>query len=629
MSNPGCTTGTKFVLKAGGNGVRKQFLILNGKIIQAWMKSGDKFARDCATFTDITTSVKCTEVKGPKAGEDGPAYDLASIVLGSNGSNASTTVASEASTTPTAETSTKTSAAATATPSPCQTKSIGTNLVFFEDGKNFTQENTFNVDTGVLDLVVPAHGKYRKTQFVIHETGVLLKTGGACSISPVPENYNILGHHNSFATEMANRLQKSENSLEEQPKYHMLKIRQERVGHTERLGKLNNAHSSACDDEPIVKTKDMIISEEDFKQGEAGKFIIVGKTPKSQRSKRQEQKSETLEACSIGGPDACGRGFTNPETQQSFSFHQISAGSICIWCCDVAPAPSAFCPPVNGREICDCKKIVDKNSLLNCTLSNHPVENNIQTGPNNTTQTLTFNGKTDNSNPITVKVEMPAHHTSKGRSLKDMTVIMNADPVGAWHPIYTKIKNNMMTKIGDDCLVMDLPSDMFPVDIALGLEEIKKPSVQEDDKDRHFLNRQLDDRNVTGLHPLVQETCPNGVKSTQPEPISREDSEILGNGSVVFFEDNKIIKEVDSKLRSAGKRCSIEIKTAAVEKASGCWRWPNPDGPELYVHGISTTVEELSCCIDNDEGGCCDDAGAADCKCSQLKDKASFEACSG
>ena len=621
MSNPGCTTGTKFVLKAGGNGVRKQFLILNGKIIQAWMKTGDKFARDCPTFTDITTSVKCTEVKGPKAGEDGPAYDLATIVLGSNGSNASTTVASGTSTTPTADTSTKTSTGVTTTPSPCQTKSIGTNLVFFEDGKNFTQENTFNVDTGVLDLVVPAHGKYRKTQFVIHETGVLLKTGGACSISPVPENYNVLGHHNSFAKEMANRLQKSENRQEEQPKYHMLKIRQERVGHTERLGKLNNAHSSACDDEPIVKTKDMIISEEDFKQGEAGKFIIVGKTPKSKKSKREDQTSEILEACSTGGPDACGRGFTNPETDQSFSFHQISAGSICIVCCDVAPAPSPFCPPVNGKEICDCKQIVDKNSLLNCTLGNRPVENNIQTGSNNTTQTLRFNGKADDSNPITVIVEMPAH-TSNGRTLKDMKVIMNADSVGAWHPIYTKIKNNMMTKIGDDCQVMDLPSDMFPVDIALGLREIKKPSVQEEDKNRHFLNRQLDDRNVTGLHPLVQETCPNGVKSTQPELISKEVSEKLGNGSVVFFEDNTSLEELESK-------CSIEIKTAAVEKASSSWRRPNDDGPELYVHDISTTVEELSCCNDEDGGDCCDDAGAANCKCSQLKDKASFEACSG
>ena len=96
---------------------------------------------------------------------------------------------------------------------------------------------------------------------------------------------------------------------------------------------------------------------------------------------------------------------------------------------------------------------------------------------------------------------------------------------------------------------------------------------------------------------------------------------MLGNGSVVIFED-KSLNKVESK-------CSMEIKTAAVEKASGCWRRPNDNGPELYVHDIITTVEELSCCNDVDGGDCCDDAGAANCKCSQLKDKASFEACSG
>lgn len=52
------STGSKFVVKQK-KGVRKQFLILNGKVVLAFIKKkGGKFA-NCRAFEDITSNVKC------------------------------------------------------------------------------------------------------------------------------------------------------------------------------------------------------------------------------------------------------------------------------------------------------------------------------------------------------------------------------------------------------------------------------------------------------------------------------------------------------------------------------------------------------------------------------------------
>ena len=52
------SAGSKFVVKQK-KGVRKQFLILNGKVVLAFIKKkGGKFA-NCNAFRDITSDVKC------------------------------------------------------------------------------------------------------------------------------------------------------------------------------------------------------------------------------------------------------------------------------------------------------------------------------------------------------------------------------------------------------------------------------------------------------------------------------------------------------------------------------------------------------------------------------------------
>ena len=50
-------SGNKFVIKRV-DGVRKQFLILNGEAILGFVKRGKKFT-NCSSYTEITGSVDC------------------------------------------------------------------------------------------------------------------------------------------------------------------------------------------------------------------------------------------------------------------------------------------------------------------------------------------------------------------------------------------------------------------------------------------------------------------------------------------------------------------------------------------------------------------------------------------
>ena len=70
--------GTKFVIKQE-RGTRKQFLILNGEAVLAFVKNGNKFS-DCDSYTEVTTNIQCKEVDGlktvdlekaPSSGESG------------------------------------------------------------------------------------------------------------------------------------------------------------------------------------------------------------------------------------------------------------------------------------------------------------------------------------------------------------------------------------------------------------------------------------------------------------------------------------------------------------------------------------------------------------------------------
>ena len=53
----GCADGSKFVISRE-KGTRKQFLLVEGKDIIAFVKNGEKFV-DCSAFTEVTSQVSC------------------------------------------------------------------------------------------------------------------------------------------------------------------------------------------------------------------------------------------------------------------------------------------------------------------------------------------------------------------------------------------------------------------------------------------------------------------------------------------------------------------------------------------------------------------------------------------
>jgi len=99
--NDGCTDGNKFVIKQV-SGVRKQFLILNGEVVLAFVTKGKKFTA-CTSYTEVTTSVDCKVVSG-----------LSDVDLSASSGNNTTTAAAAAQTTTAAAAADTTTAAAAA-----------------------------------------------------------------------------------------------------------------------------------------------------------------------------------------------------------------------------------------------------------------------------------------------------------------------------------------------------------------------------------------------------------------------------------------------------------------------------------------------------------------------------------
>merc|ERR1712128_312579 len=63
MSESGCTTGQKFVIKSP-KGTRRQFLMVDGSKIIAFLLSGKKITDCKGNLTDVTTQVSCKTVPG-------------------------------------------------------------------------------------------------------------------------------------------------------------------------------------------------------------------------------------------------------------------------------------------------------------------------------------------------------------------------------------------------------------------------------------------------------------------------------------------------------------------------------------------------------------------------------------
>ena len=114
VSNSGCSSGSKFVIKQRA-GVRKQFLIMNGEAILAFVNKGKKFTA-CDSYTEVTSSVVCKVVSGLADVDITAAATAATTTASAATASASSATASASATTTTASSATLNStASATAT----------------------------------------------------------------------------------------------------------------------------------------------------------------------------------------------------------------------------------------------------------------------------------------------------------------------------------------------------------------------------------------------------------------------------------------------------------------------------------------------------------------------------------
>ena len=102
-----------------------------------------------------------------------------------------------------------------------------------------------------------------------------------------------------------------------------------------------------------------------------------------------------------------------------------------------------------------------------------------------------------------------------------------------------------MVKVGNVCYVADLPSHVFPVDIALGLQEIKNGNditIEEDEKVEFGViipTEYLSKVEIKSLHPDIKSRCINSPpKKFVEEKISESQTNDLKNGKIVILGSN-------------------------------------------------------------------------------------------
>eukprot|EP00092_Neocalanus_flemingeri_P032991 GFUD01035877.1.p1 GENE.GFUD01035877.1~~GFUD01035877.1.p1 ORF type:complete len:623 (-),score=91.11 GFUD01035877.1:252-2120(-) len=488
-------------------------------------------------------------------------------------------------------------------------------LPIIEGNESFVQDIIFQKETGVLVLKVPPHKDYTESVYVFEEKSgtSLVKTGDVCQLADLPTHFNVSASAERFESQA--RMNQGDNESEKVTSF-VLKSRDSRLG-SRRRAELVPDVQDLCDDVPLVKTKDFLVNEAEFEKFKKGEVIFV--------ERRGSRRCLMHESCSTWGPGACGYGPTggwvNP-AGGGFSFHEVSAGSICVTCnMDFTAGPlNQGC----NMTLCACIEIIDKNSLVDCSIIsqvNSTIEIEIwndtttrqqqQQEPILITQSMVYNR---NYGGRSITISSPAH-----KDIGALEVVMHAHKDGWWHNgVYNQIEingtwayepsleNNQMMKLGNTCFISTLNANVFPVDIAIGIQEIKKGNdvtTADDELDTHAILRDLGHLTAaeeTGLHEDIQSRClDSNLKNTVETPITKIQSDDLKNGKIIF-------------MGSVPSRSYCQLQTAVANKDTGCWRFPNPDNTSsiLWVHQIIHSVTEVPCCLTQTESEfstCCQD----------------------
>jgi len=502
--------------------------------------------------------------------------------------------------------------------------------------------------TITTEVRVPPHSNYTESVFLASEGEVLLSTNGSCQLSQTPQDKR-------YAYRTAGRAMKPENvkglplpwkvpldssptSLAfggeaENPKpstYYVAKARKTRVTSSKRED-LKSAQNAECANHAIVTTEDFAVSEEDYQKMQEGGLVIL-----KDEVKTRAQGCVETRVCTSVGPRACGySGWVNPQTNRGFSFHQVSTGSICVLCKLKIMEDLNQC---STPGICWCEDITDKEKLMNCVFNStaqelkiamdepeEPVEPD-EPGQNEpeepgrkrrsvVTQTTTFSG--DKFDEKSFKIEMPPHQGNDG-----LTVVMHAASNGYWH--LSNLKDNMLFKKGDQCLIATIPSGFFPIDGALGMKEIADVIEEQDYLEEH--SALMDEGAMTGtsLKPPIKEECSASfTRRVTPTKLTTEQASILEEGGIVLH----------PQVTKAG--CSVRKALISTSATSASWYWPNTDtGSQVALKKTIHDVKHVTCCNDAtitgaDQPSCCDTTFPSLCLCDRVNNQTNFLNCLG
>ena len=105
-------------------------------------------------------------------------------------------------------------------------------------------------------------------------------------------------------------------------------------------------------------------------------------------------------------------------------------------------------------------------------------------------------------------------------------------------------QNNRLMKLGNTCYISNLPADVYPADIAIGIQEIKAGNnvTTEDDEVLQYAiileDGPLTTAEESALHADIKSRCsPSNLKFKTPiTPITESQSEDLKNGNTIVLD---------------------------------------------------------------------------------------------
>jgi len=486
-------------------------------------------------------------------------------------------------------------------PSTClnEKSPIKTQFIREEGNETVVQDNHYHGDTGIITMTVPPHKHYDESVFMLHQDSKVqvLKTGGVCQVSDMPDHYDVHEIHKNFEKQ-ARRRNPIVREADIQKAY-TLKKRMSPISARE-ISELHPDLAHLCKGHPILKTSDVIVDEDTWEKHTKGEIVFL-----NERSSRDTRDPEPcLEPCCLDtavtqqGPDACGStGFINPDPNgRNLSTHQISNGVISVTCID---SRSTSCPEVDKNTYCNCTEIVDELTLTECAVTRKDITSTI--------------GVYGNSGWIDVKQRMQFFSLQEGSAVEisspnseepqfdGVVVVMNSHNKGYWHQTRNPqwsfyrdpVDNNWLVKVGETCFLSTLPRNVFPVDWALDIAQIPATTTELEMNSEYVILVIDGAVSTDGLYPKIKDICNSPIKTFEPLP----QLPLLNDYKITEGQALDLHNELTISVTIKGQ--TINVKKASSPDKPGSWCYPNSSGPDMqngqepWIHQIVIPVEKV------------------------------------